>query len=587
MVYLEYLRTVGVRASVAIVAANVLYSGFFASASLSLRAWSADAVYPERANDMNLKYFHISVYGLMGLGQAVTLFIGSLLLFYAALKASKILHDRMLDCVFRAPISFFDKTPSGRILNRFTKDIDNTDSRIRTIILQFVMTIFTNITALLMISVATAWFLPPFFLLGVVYSIVQKYYVRTSRQLRRLESNSRSPVYSHFAETVSGTTSIRAFQAEDFFNSECDRKMDSNNGTNLLMITATRWLSVRSECLGSLILLMAASFAVYSKGDIDASTVGLSLSFALAATESINRLIKSSAELENNFVSVERCLEYTRLESEAAFEIESTKPETFWPEKGQVQFKGYAARYRDGLDLVLKNLNFSVKPGEKVGIVGRTGAGKSSLTVAMFRTVEPAAGTILIDGVDVTRIGLHDLRSKLTIIPQDPVLFTGSLRFNLDPIQGHDDSELWKVVKSAHLQKYIDLNGKGLEFRVSEGGENLSVGQRQLVCLARALLRKSKILILDEATAAVDLETDDLIQRTIQEEFTNCTTLTIAHRLNTILDYDRVLVMDKGTVAEYDSPKKLLDDSSSIFHSMAKDAGLIKFGSKAAGPPDT
>ena len=225
--------------------------------------------------------------------------------------------------------------------------------------------------------------------------------------------------------------------------------------------------------------------------------------------------------------------------------------------------------------MILKRISLEVNSSEKIGVVGRTGAGKSSLTLALFRIVEPAEGTIHIDNINVAKLGLYDLRSKLTIIPQDPILFTGTLRMNLDPFDSYSDQDIWLALELAHLKSFVNSNEKGLLFEIAEGGENLSVGQKQLVCLARALLRKSKILVLDEATASVDMETDDLIQETIRKEFQDCTIMTIAHRLNTIIDYDRVLVVDKGEIAEFDSPQALLANTNSIFYSMAKEAGII------------
>ncbi|KAI1286896.1 ATP-binding cassette sub-family C member 3 [Halotydeus destructor] len=583
-VYLDYLRAIGTKTCIVILAGSVITRCLNAASSLWLTAWSDDAVYPDRANDTLLRYIRLGVYAGFGVSEAAVSYVSNLVTFYGALKASSVLHNMMLDHILRAPMSFFDTTPSGRILNRFGKDIDSLDSAIRMSILRFIGCITGTVATFSMISVQTPFFLVPLVPLGVLYYIVQRYYIMTARQLRRLESNSRSPVFSHFTETVSGTTCIRAFQVEDDFNLECDRKNDINNATSILSVASSRWLSIRLEFLGNLIVLLAALFAVFLKGDIEASTVGLSLSYALNATGTLNGLVTASADLENNLVSVERCVEYTKTPTEAAPEIEATKPKPSWPERGVIAFKDYSARYRDGLDLVLRDVNFSVNAGEKVGIVGRTGAGKSSLTVALFRIVEPASGTITIDGVDVSCIGLHSLRSGLTIIPQDPVLFTGTLRLNLDPFSNHDDSELWTALKLSHLENFVKSIDNGLEYDIAEGGDNLSVGQRQLVCLARALLRKSKILILDEATAAVDLETDDLIQKTIRDQFADCTILTIAHRLNTILDYDRVLVMDKGSVSEYDSPKSLLDDENSAFHSMAKDAGLISSGEAGSKP---
>jgi len=293
-------------------------------------------------------------------------------------------------------------------------------------------------------------------------------------------------------------------------------------------------------------------------------------------------LVRFASETESNIVSVERALEYTRTPREAAWEVEGRRPDQSWPDKGVVEFKEFSTRYREGLDLVVKNINIHIDGGQKVAIVGRTGAGKSSLTLALFRIIEPASGNILIDGLDTSRMGLHDLRKKLAIIPQDPVLFSGSVRSNLDPADIHEDLAVWASLEQAHLKDFIKQLPGGLLADVQESGENFSVGQRQLVCLARALLRRSRVLVLDEATAAVDLETDELIQTTIRAQFADCTVITIAHRLNTIIDNDLVVVMDKGLVSEVGSPKQLMDNPSSAFHSMAKDAGLLQGESAGA-----
>ena len=301
---------------------------------------------------------------------------------------------------------------------------------------------------------------------------------------------------------------------------------------------------------------------------------GLSISYALTITATLNLLVRGSTDLESNIVSVERIIEYTKIAQEANWFADISKLANDWPSKGAIGFCHYSARYREGLDLILRQIDLSIKPGTRVGIVGRTGAGKSSLTLALFRLIEAASGSICIDGVCISSIGLQDLRSRLTIIPQDPVLFTGTLRMNLDPFNRSTDQQLWTALELAHLKKFVSCLDAGLDHQISEGGDNLSVGQKQLVCLARALLKKSKILVLDEATAAVDLQTDELIQKTIRKEFFDCTIVTIAHRLNTIMDYDKVIVMDSGTVVEYDSPNNLLNNKNSVFYSMTKDSAV-------------
>lgn len=314
-------------------------------------------------------------------------------------------------------------------------------------------------------------------------------------------------------------------------------------------------------------------FAVIARETIAPGLVGLSVAYALQITGSLNWMVRQSSELETNIVSVERINEYSAIAREAEWIIPSHRPPSDWPHQGRVEIEHFDMRYREQLPLVLKDINCIIGAREKVGIVGRTGAGKSTLTLALFRILERAGGRILIDGVDISKIGLQDLRSRLTIIPQDPMLFSGSLRLNLDPFNKYSDEELWDVLEVAHLKNFVSGLDKGLEFVIQDGGENLSVGQRQLVCLGRALLRKSKILILDEATAAVDLETDELIQQTIRREFADRTVFTIAHRLNTIMDYERVMVLKDGSVAEFDSPSNLLSRRG-MFYSMARDAGL-------------
>jgi len=301
----------------------------------------------------------------------------------------------------------------------------------------------------------------------------------------------------------------------------------------------------------------------------------LSVSYALSVTQTLNWLVRMASEVETNIVAVERLKEYSETQREANWEKESDDKLKTWPAKAKIQFKNASARYREGLPLVLKNLSFEVEAEEKVGIVGRTGAGKSSVTLTLFRIIELDSGHISIDDIDIATMGLHCLRNKLTIIPQEPILFSGSLRMNLDPFNTYSDEDLWKALKLSHLDNFVNSLKEGLQHEISEGGENVSVGQRQLICLARALLRKTKILVLDEATAAVDLETDDLIQQTLRDAFKDCTVLTIAHRLSTIMDYDKVLVMQDGELAEFNTPKELLADKSTIFYSMCSDANLV------------
>jgi ATP-binding cassette subfamily C (CFTR/MRP) protein 1 len=447
------------------------------------------------------------------------------------------------------------------------------------------------------ISWATPVFVALILPLGALYLYIQRYYLRTSRELKRLDSVSRSPIYAHFQESLSGMSTIRAYNQQKRFELENEWRVDANLRAYYPSISANRWLAVRLEFLGSVIILAAAGFAIISvasNSGLSAGTVGLAMSYALQITQSLNWIVRQTVEVETNIVSVERVLEYAALPSEAPEIISKNRPPISWPSQGALAFKNYSTRYRPGLDLVLKNINLSIKPKEKIGVVGRTGAGKSSLTLALFRIIEPAEGNVSIDNLNTSTIGLLDLRRRLAIIPQDAALFEGTVRDNLDPGHVHDDTELWSVLgmsyftssrketpqlitvaEHARLKDHVSSMPGKLDATVNEGGSNLSAGQRQLVSLARALLTPSHILVLDEATAAVDVETDAMLQTTLRSPmFNNRTIITIAHRINTILDSDRIIVLDKGTVAEFDTPAELVRRKG-LFYELVKEANLL------------
>ncbi|XP_067407154.1 multidrug resistance-associated protein 1 isoform X1 [Emydura macquarii macquarii] len=569
--YWEYMKAIGLFISFLSIFLFMCNHVAALASNYWLSLWTDDPVVNGTQQHTNVR---LGVYGALGMSQGIAVFGYSMAVSIGGIFASRLLHVDLLHSVLRSSMSFFERTPSGNLVNRFSKEIDTIDSMIPQIIKMFMGSTFNVIGACIIILLATpiaAVVIPP---LGLVYFFVQRFYVATSRQLKRLESVSRSPVYSHFNETLLGVSVIRAFEEQKRFIHQSDLKVDENQRAYYPSIVANRWLAVRLECVGNCIVLFATLFAVIARHTLSPGLVGLSVSYSLQITTYLNWLVRMSSELETNIVAVERVKEYSEMEKEAPWCIEQTAPPNNWPHEGKVEFRGYGLRYREDLDLVLKNINVTINGGEKVGIVGRTGAGKSSLTLGLFRINESAEGEIIIDGVNIAEIGLHDLRFKITIIPQDPVLFSGSLRMNLDPFDKYSDEEIWTSLELAHLKNFVSSLPDKLNHECSEGGENLSVGQRQLVCLARALLRKTKILVLDEATAAVDLETDDLIQSTIRIQFEDCTVLTIAHRLNTIMDYERVIVLDKGEIVECDSPANLLQKKD-IFYSMAKDSGLV------------
>ncbi|XP_060921677.1 multidrug resistance-associated protein 1 isoform X1 [Labrus mixtus] len=570
-VFWSYLRAIGVLLSfisLLLFLAHHLVS-LFSNYWLSL--WTDDPVVNGTQPNRRMR---LGVYGALGLSQGVAVFGYSLSMSVGGILASRCLHQSMLYDVLRSPMSFFERTPSGNLVNRFAKEMDTIDSVIPSIIKMFMGSMFNVVGSCVIILIATPLVAIIIPVLGLLYFFVQRFYVASSRQLKRLESVSRSPIYTHFNETLLGTSVIRAFGEQERFIRESDQRVDHNQKAYYPSIVANRWLAVRLEFVGNVIVSSAALFAVIARESLSPGIMGLSISYALQLTASLTWLVRMSSDVETNIVAVERVKEYSETEKEAEWKLDSSSLPAGWPTEGRIQIRDFSLRYRPDLEPAIRNISIDIQGGEKVGIVGRTGAGKSSLMLGLFRIIEAAEGNIFIDAVDVSKLGLHELRSRITIIPQDPVLFSGSLRMNLDPFDCYSDEEVWRALEFSHLKSFVSGLPDKLNHECSEGGENLSVGQRQLLCLARALLRKTKILVLDEATAAVDMETDNLIQSTIRSQFEDCTVLTIAHRLNTIMDYNRVLVLEKGEMAEFDSPA-VLTAQRGAFYKMAKDAGLV------------
>uniref|UniRef100_A0AAR2KWP1 ABC-type glutathione-S-conjugate transporter n=1 Tax=Pygocentrus nattereri TaxID=42514 RepID=A0AAR2KWP1_PYGNA len=571
VMYVEYFRTIGLALIIPIV---FLYA-FQQAASLGynywLRLWADDPVINGTQAHVDVK---LAVFGALGFAQGIAIFGTTVAISLGGIIASRHLHLDLLNNVLHSPMSFFESTPSGNLLNRFSKEIDAIDCMIPDGFKMMLGYVFKLLEVCIIVLMATPFAGLVILPLMLFYTFIQSFYVATSCQLRRLESVSRSPIYTHFNETVQGASVIRAFGEQPRFILQANSRVDHNQTSYFPRFVATRWLAVNLEFLGNLLVLAAAILSVMGRATLSPGIVGLAMSHSLQVTGILSWIVRAWTDVENNIVSVERVKEYADTPKEAPWTLENRSLPSAWPQTGTIEFQEYGLQYRKGLDWALKEITLSVREREKVGIVGRTGAGKSSLALGIFRILEAAKGQIYIDRVDIAEIGLQDLRSRITIIPQDPVLFSGSLRMNLDPFDGYSDEEVWRALELAHLKNFVSGLPDKLNHECSEGGENLSLGQRQLVCLARALLRKTKILVLDEATAAVDLETDNLIQSTIRTQFEDCTVLTIAHRLNTIMDYTRVIVMDRGNVTEMDSPANLIAGRGQ-FYWMCREAGLV------------
>ncbi|XP_067948314.1 multidrug resistance-associated protein 1-like isoform X2 [Watersipora subatra] len=584
-VYKFYGKAIGSFWNVVTVLMMLFYVLSTAGANVWLSMWTDDEIFFQVSRKDNKEeqwattVYYLLIYWLMVFMQSLAFMCETAALAYCSISASKFLHKAILKRILRLEMAFFDTRPLGQILNRFSKDIDIIDNSLGLMYLKVLYAVSAIVSAVVTIMYGTPiffLFLAPF---GLCYYFIYRYFIRALLQIKRMEAVTRSPIFTNFSETIVGAQTIRAFGAEKRFIKRSENFVEENNLFFYAETTANRWMLVRLQMMSGVLVGVVAGLCVLStqiallQNYINSSIAGLAITYSLFTAMLFTMVTHSLTDFETNAVSVERVKEYTDLPLEADW-VAKDAPSRQWPTRGGIKFQYYSTKYRPELNLVLKELDLSIKPKEKVGIVGRTGAGKSSMTVALFRLIEAHAGSISIDGVNIESIGLHQLRNKLTILPQDPTVFAGNIRDNLDPFNQYSDDKIWEVLEQSYLKEYVEDQPEKLEYDCGESGSNLSVGQRQLVCLARALLRKTKILVLDEATAAVDMETDDLIQKTIRTAFADCTVLTIAHRLNTIMDSDRILVLDKGMVAEFDTPENLLKDEEGLFNGMVMEAGL-------------
>ncbi|XP_068088685.1 ATP-binding cassette sub-family C member 10 isoform X2 [Hyperolius riggenbachi] len=518
--------------------------------------------------------FYLTVYGGIAAANSVFTALRALLFAFGAVRAATVIHTRLLQRMLRATVSFFDSTPVGRIINRFSSDLYCVDDTLPYLLNIFLANVFGLLGMLVMISYGLPWILPVLLPLAVLYYYIQRFYRHTSRELKRLQSITLSPIYSHFSETLTGLSTIRATRQADRFEKECEARLERNQRCVFTSNSAVQWLDIRLQMIGVVVVSAIAVIAIiqHQRGAGDPGLIGLSLSYALSITGLLSGLISSFTQTEAMMVSVERTEEYsTQLPCEPREGTVMVDPG--WPSTGCIEFKDAVLCYRPGLPNALDGVSFTISPGEKVGIVGRTGSGKSSLFLALFRMMELNSGLILIDDIPTQELNVEVVRSRLAIIPQDAFLFSGSVRENLDPLSLHLDTDLLDVLSQCHLLDLVERIG-GLDAGVGDRGKNFSLGQRQLLCLARALLTQAKILCIDEATASVDHQTDQLLQLTIRERFKDHTVLTIAHRLNTIMDSDRILVMHAGKVAEMDSPTTLSNNENSNFYRLINSGQL-------------
>uniref|UniRef100_A0A673L2S0 ATP-binding cassette sub-family C member 9-like n=1 Tax=Sinocyclocheilus rhinocerous TaxID=307959 RepID=A0A673L2S0_9TELE len=503
-------------------------------------------------------------------GAAIALcLITSLTVEFLGVAAATNLHHNLLNKIIHAPIRFFDVTPLGQILNRFSADTNIIDQHIPPTLESLTRSTLLCLSAIGVIAFVTPAFLIALVPLAVAFYFIQKYFRVASKDLQDLDDSTQLPLLCHFSETAEGLTTIRAFRHEARFKQRMLELTDTNNTAYLFLSAANRWLEVRTDYLGAVIVLTAAVAAIWTSSQ--SGLVGLGLTYALTVTNYLNWVVRNLADLEVQMAAVKKVNSFLSTESEnyeGSMDV-SQVPED-WPQHGEIKIQDLCVRYDTMLKPVLKHVNAHINPGQKVGICGRTGSGKSSLSLAFFNMVDVFEGKIVIDGIDICKLPLQTLRSRLSIILQDPVLFSGSIRLNLDPECTCTDDRLWEALEIAQLKNMVKAHPGGLDAVVTEGGENFSVGQRQLFCLARAFVRKSSILIMDEATASIDMATENILQKVVMTAFADRTVVTIAHRVHTILTADLVVVMKRGSIMEYGKPEILMEQEDGLFASFVK-----------------
>ncbi|KAI8825367.1 P-loop containing nucleoside triphosphate hydrolase protein [Chytriomyces cf. hyalinus JEL632] len=514
--------------------------------------------------------------GLLILATVQGLLIGIATIAFAraCITAGRNIHRRALDSLLHVPMVFFETNPTGRIISRFSKDFSDTDRQLPRLFQSVLETILGVLGTFVLIIYASPWMVIVIAAIIPVYLYFLKLYRASMRELKRIESIARSPLYAQIGETFAGLSTIRAFGVADAFILSQEKLQDTANRPTYILSCLDVWVALRAESFVAFLIGMMALFGVAL--NVNRALLGLALSYALTMMFQLNFGLRNLAAVEALMNSVERLSHYiTDLKPEGSGkrQLVQSQPPKNWPQAGSLEFKNLTLKYRPELQPILHSLSFKIEPGTKVGVVGRTGAGKSSIITALFRLVEYDEGTIEVDGVNVASLDLTVLRSSLAIIPQAPVLFDGTIRSNLDPFSNKSDDDLWTVLERCSLREYVANLPAKLDAAVAEGGSNLSVGQRQLLCLGRAMLVKSKVLLIDEATASVDMETDSYIQKVLREDFAECTVLCIAHRLNTLMDYDKILVLDAGRLAEYDTPHNLAVSPASLFSSLIDETG--------------
>ncbi|ETV83054.1 hypothetical protein H257_04797 [Aphanomyces astaci] len=576
-VYKAYVEAAGGWGTlVGVVGVSILRQGLSIGSDLWLSVWTSTVPIETPLEFQQHTPYYLGIYAVLAVLAVIATAVATLATYGACVTASKTLFNQMTDALLRAPMRFFDMNPVGRILNRYTTDIGAMDVNI-----PFQVGSMASVSFRTLCTVATAMYMTSYLGLLVlplvyVYVWMGRYFVKPVRELERINKTTKSPLLNLMAESIEGMLVIRAFgdNQRRRFQRMHFRNVDATNESMFAKEVVTTWFTLRIQFTSAFVVMVVSVALVMMRDSLSPGLVGLALNYIFSSLSMLEYLIPNFAQFETVMVGPERVVEYANIAPEAPRVISGAVAHD-WPTNGDIAFTNMSFRYKENDPLVLKDVNVHIQSGEKVGIVGRTGAGKSSLTMALFRINELAGGSIKIDGVDISSIGVKTLRSSIAIIPQTPVLFKGPLRNYLDPFGEFGDADLWGCLQKVRLADRIDSVEGKLDSPVEENGENFSVGERQMLCMARALLRQARIVVMDEATAAIDHETDQNLQRVIRTEFATSTVLTIAHRLDTVLDADRILVFDQGRLAQCDTPAALIGAGAGIFFELCHEGGYL------------
>jgi len=541
-----------------------------AGSNFWLSYWSQNGDSTKHSRD-----YYFAIYSMFGVAYALCAFLSELMQRIQAIRFSRYIHKEMFSKVIRAPINlFFDRVPAGRILNRFSKDLSAVDEHLSSVFYWVIAQFFSFMTDIVVcLIVGTLWVFP----LAVVFCYLcyrlNKSFTNINREVTRLESVTKSPIVSFFSESLGGLISIRTYNEQSTFMNKFHKLQDEYIKNKILDWSIFNWYNLRTSFAAVVIIGPVVSIPLLFSGydTVSSGLIALLIMYVIQINDDIGYLFLCASYFEFQLVSLERCKKFAEIVGEAP--AETKDPENVenltsnWPARGSIEFKNYFVKYRPNLPHVIDNLSVSINSGEKVGIVGRTGSGKSTFFLSLLRIIEPTHGSIFIDGVDISRVGLDNIRNKITVIPQDPMLFKGTLRENMDLLNQYTDQQLWESLERVCLKEKFE-GENGLETAIKDGGENLSAGEKQLLCIGRAILANSRIVLIDEATSNIDPKTEQTILDTIHNCFQDCTVITVAHRLKTIINSDKIMVMGQGQLLEFDKPDNLIKDEKTAFHKL-------------------